>query len=524
MTVESLHDNRRDLKAVLDALAYAVLVMDDDGIVMFANPSARAMFSQRTDGLEGTVLGIPSELGRVCELEVPVAEGVVRNVELHVAPVSWDGTEAHAVTLRDITDRLRAEQLQQELVRSERLASIGRVTAGVAHEVNNPAAFVSCNLHMIRASLRERREFRTSNPLRPTPEFEDEMEQMVSECIDGVARIASIATDLRTFSSVCDEDVESVTLENVIATATKMLAGRLRTEVDFDVELDAVPPIPAHRGKLVQVVTNLLSNALDAVNERPRHARKISVRLRMSLGSIVLAVEDTGTGVPPELDGRVFEPFFTTKKLGQGTGLGLALSAEIAHVHHGDLRYRSREGQGTVFELTLPVDNGLRLSAPEPKPRDVRPTQPANAPRLRVLIVDDEPGFARAYRRLLEQDYDVVLAMDGEEARSRLRRSADFDIVLCDLAMPGLDGPALFEWVEASIPHYCDRFVFATGGAFTERAQRFLERIPNPVLHKPFSKNDLDQMIEQTLQRNRTPTAKRPVMELIRGGKTAQVG
>ncbi len=476
---DSQHE-RADLCAILDALPDAVVVVDPKGVILYANRAA-AVILRHVEPLEGTLFGLPGSGEDSTVVEIPGEAGAVRAVGLHFASIDWEGRDASLVTLRDVTDTLRAQELERQLLKNERLAAIGRIAAGIAHEVNNPAAFITCNLealqHELRANPALRRGFGNGS---------ETAREMLGECLDGIHRIATIATDLRTFARVCDEDAEPVDVNQVIETACKMLAGPLRTQAELIVDVGPLPPIVGHRGKLVQVFTNLLTNALDAVTELPDGPRRITISARVSRDTIRIGVEDNGQGIPREVQNRIFEPFFTTKRAGNGMGLGLALSSEIVRGHGGELEVDSREGKGTRFQIVIPFETGLTAGRGPVNVVDQR-----REPRRRVLVVDDEPVLLRGYARLLGSDCDVTIASGGDEALKLLESEPIFDTVICDLAMPGLDGPSLFEKLEESGSIYAQRMIFATGGAFTRRAQRFLDRVSNRVLQKPFTQAQL---------------------------------
>jgi CheY-like chemotaxis protein len=209
---------------------------------------------------------------------------------------------------------------------------------------------------------------------------------------------------------------------------------------------------------------------------------------------VLLAVEDTGPGVPPALREKIFEPFFTTKPVGAGTGLGLALVAEITAAHHGQIRVTSGARGGARFELRFPVVNGPASE----KPASVDP------PRLvagRLLLIDDEVLILRLFTNLLSGTCEIVTAGSGAEAVAVLERDRAFDLVLCDLHMPGVDGIKVYEMVQRLEPALLDRFVFTTGGAITPRSREFLGRVKPRVLAKPFPVEELYALIQEMKQR-----------------------
>jgi CheY-like chemotaxis protein len=201
-------------------------------------------------------------------------------------------------------------------------------------------------------------------------------------------------------------------------------------------------------------------------------------------------VEDNGAGIEPDVLRRVFEPFFTTKPFGSGTGLGLAVSRGLVVSLGGDLRLESQPGQGTRALVEL-----ARADAPvrdEPRPALARQT----GPKLRLLLVDDEPGFLSSVRRLLEARYRVEVASGVDEGLACLAVEGAFDLVLCDVMMPAGGGERLYQTLLGSQPALARRIVFLTGGAVTEGARRFLHAQPQPVLHKPLDLGELARAAE----------------------------
>ncbi len=474
-----------NLRAVLDALPDAVVVLSPVGVVLFANPAAARMFSSVSDDLIGCELGSPESMDSATPVELPGTEGVERELELHKASILWEGESAFVVTLRDVTDRIRARQLERRLAKNKRLASIGRVTAGVAHEVNNPASFILCNLELLRDQTDE----------------DSEAYELIEDSIDGIRRISSIIDDLRVFSRTSDEDAESVRMADVVASAAKFLRAPLRTQAELHVALDHLPPIVGHRGKLIQVFVNLLSNALDALLEFEPDEKRIMVSGRVVGDALEVVVEDTGGGIASGVGNRVFEPFFTTKSAGRGTGLGLALCSEIVAGHGGTIG--SAEGErGARFVIALPLDTGLEPSIP------VAPSPPApEGHRHRVLVVDDEANIRRSFSAILSRRFDTVSAADAEQAIALLRADRAFDVIICDLAMPGIGGQGLYDWLQREQPAMCDRVLFATGGAFTERTQAFLESLSQEVLTKPFGRDVLLEAVDRMVGQALSPAA-----------------
>jgi CheY-like chemotaxis protein/anti-sigma regulatory factor (Ser/Thr protein kinase) len=294
---------------------------------------------------------------------------------------------------------------------------------------------------------------------------------------------------------VDSDELEVVDMGDVIAAACKLAEGVIRPRARLIKNLMPVSAVQGDRNRLVQVFTNLLTNAAHAI-EGPGRDNEIRVATVERDGRVIASVEDTGCGIPAAIRTLVFEPFFTTKPRDQGTGLGLALSAEIVHRYGGDIGFTALSAGGTRFEVRL------LPSASQPAGREPVMAGPAALPalpaqRARVLLVDDEPSLLRAFRRVLAPQHDVVMAMGGQQALDILARDAAFDGVICDFAMPEVDGIHIYEAVARRDSELAGRIVFCTGGPMSHRGRMFIASTSNTVLEKPVPPDLLLGAIEQ---------------------------
>jgi CheY-like chemotaxis protein len=249
--------------------------------------------------------------------------------------------------------------------------------------------------------------------------------------------------------------------------------------------------VNADEGRLTQVFVNLLVNAAQAMPEGRGDEPAITVTTATAQpGWVAVAVTDTGVGIAPELVDRIFEPFFTTKAQGEGSGLGLSVCHGIVTQLGGRIEVTTALGVGSTFRVLLPCIEQQPASVVEAA-EFVAPSSATIG--LRVLVVDDEPLIGESVRRALV-DHDVAVAHSGADAIMMCERS-DYDLVLCDLMMPGLSGIDVFETVRARRPELAGRFVFMTGGAFTPKARSFLERHEGESLSKPFALKELRALV-----------------------------
>jgi CheY-like chemotaxis protein len=276
----------------------------------------------------------------------------------------------------------------------------------------------------------------------------------------------------------------------VIEMSINMAKSEIRHRAQLVKDFGAVLPVEADEARLGQVFINLLVNAAHAIVEGDVERNEIRVRTGLDpTGRVVVAVCDTGRGIAPEHVGRIFDPFFTTKPVGEGMGLGLSICHGIVADLGGCIEVESMPGHGTTFRVILP-------SAP-PLVALPTPAAASNAPagrRGRVLVVDDDARIAGSVRRVLG-DHDVTIVANGLEALDALSAAGEpFDLVLCDLMMPVMNGPDFHAAVARSMPAMLDRIVFVTGGAFTPMTRAFLDEVPNARIEKPFDAKNLRAM------------------------------
>jgi len=259
----------------------------------------------------------------------------------------------------------------------------------------------------------------------------------------------------------------------------------LRVRARVRVEHGEPPFVMGDEGRLGQVFLNLLSNAIQAIEEGAPDKNEIRIATWADEdGRAAVEIRDTGMGIPEHLLGRVFEPFFTTKPVGKGTGLGLSISHGIVRAFGGEITAASTVGEGTTFRVVLPPVTHLDL-----KTEPVEMT-PADRP-LTVLVVDDEPAIGEALRGALPPGHDIVVAASAREAIERFNALQQYDVVLCDVQMPGMSGIELYRYARKVWPKVARAMVFMTGGSLTPEARALVEADGRGVLDKPL---DLDQL------------------------------
>jgi PAS domain S-box-containing protein len=415
-------------------------------------------------------------------------------------------------TVRDET----ALQKQRALsAQTERLASMGLLAASVGHEINNPLSYVLANAEIL---ARELPKFallaETCQGLRSAVGdasfdavvgdagalLEPGALSQVSECardvLDGARRIARISKVLSAFSRVGNAELCKVDLENAIECAITMAMNEIRFRATLIKDFSQLPAVWANEGKLSQVFLNLLVNAAHAIGEAPPGDARITIRTWAEGGKAFAEVADTGNGIAEADLPRIFEPFFSTKRMGAGSGLGLSICRNIITEFGGQIRVESKVGQGSRFIVSLPVC----AETPEATLASrVMPEALSPASRGRVLIIDDEVLVRAAMKRLLCA-HEVVAVSSGKEAQELLEHDRNFDLILCDLMMPGVTGADVHRWLLARDAPLAKRIVFITGGAFGAVAAEAVSESGNLKLQKPFENDALAQVVAERVR------------------------
>lgn len=384
-----------------------------------------------------------------------------------------------------IQKRSDAQSREREELES-RVRSLGQLAAGIAHELNNPAAYIRVNLELLEEQIGLA--VRGDAPLPSVSDLENHL-RLIRECSEGLERMSSIVSELQSFTKSSNSAVESISLDDVVNSSARFLRSRLTGVSDAQIQVSGTAPVMANRRRLVQVLVNLMSNALDAADAKSPLVR---VATHQTLTHAEVTVEDNGPGIPVHLRERVFEPFFTTKGPGRGSGLGLSLSAEYVAQAGGTLEVDGSPLGGALFRVRIPL---LARRMPTPVPPALNAGE--GAAKATILAVDDEPNIRRAYSRVLGGRYQVYTAGNGKQALDVLKRHK-VDAIICDLAMPDMGGRDLLRVLKNTRPDVARRVIFCTGGDLGGTAHSTTEE-GNLVLSKPVSKFTLEDAIDSLL-------------------------
>ena len=438
-------------------------------------------------------------------------DGEQINVLTSVALVHGpDGEPSGIVAVnRDVTERKR---LETRAVQADRLASVGLLAAGVAHEINNPLTFVLYNIDSLAETLpklvdtigrlqtgidaQTLKAILGSRLKSISPSRLDDIVSQVEDAAEGALRVRQIVKDLRTFSRSDEERQGPVFVNEVLERAINLVYSEIRSRAKLVKEYGILPAVVANDGRLAQVFLNLLLNAAQAIEEGDASRNEIRVRTTAEGDSVVVEVRDTGSGISEEDLPHLFLPFFSTKDVGVGSGLGLAICQSIVEGYHGDIAIETSPGKGSSFIVRLPIGTSATTSWEESSPNLTPPVLSG-----RFLIVDDEQHIVAAMRRMLAVDHRVVTATSGVEAKEILKTDRGFHGIICDLIMPHMTGIELYDWVRREFPDLAERMVFMSGGAFTPAVKKFLARVDNKRFEKPFEPKELKQYLQEVVAR-----------------------
>ena len=423
--------------------------------------------------MEGALVAAFAGTPARVEVQVALPGGATRVVALAASRLPEADPPSVLLIGRDMTQE---RELRVRLMESDRLAAVGELVAGVAHEVNNPLSSISAFAQLL---------------LRETT-----LSVSQRESIDVIrtetTRASQVVKDLLAFARRSEPQRAPLDINGVVARTVRMRQYQF-AEASVRIETDLAEELPSVMGdarQLQQVCLNLLTNAVQAMN--PRGGGDLRVRSYAIDGAVRLEVSDSGTGIAAAARAHIFEPFFTTKKEGEGTGLGLSVSYGIITAHGGTIEVAETGTTGTVFRVTLPsvsTPPSDAEGAGEPAPFTLR----SPLAGIRLLFVDDEPTLRSGMEAFgAMRGFSVVVAADGASALEAAR-SSGVDAVVCDLRMPGMDGYAFHEQLRVQLPGLAARTVFITGDVVTSASRGSVSR--QPVLTKPFSFDKIEEAL-----------------------------
>lgn len=494
--VESLataESAERNLRQIMEASPDPIMLLNREGQVLDFSPdhpahgaaagAATAFDHVDPDGVAAVRVHLEAAFaGEVRRFEIPLrrADGARVVSSVVYAPIREHGEITRVLAIsRDVTELRRA---QSQLQQADKLAAMGQLVSGVAHEINNPAAIISGFAQTLML-----------DDLRP------EQREIVEMVRDEAMRIGQITTNLLAFARMSGPERSLVDVNELVRRTQTLRSYHLQTlNVDVRLELDpGEPRVWANVSELQQMLLNFLINAEQALEgfAGPRH---ITLRTHAEGSEVRLECRDSGPGIAPEIRTRIFDPFFTTKPEGIGTGLGLSICYGIVRGHGGRIWVESEPGHGASFQVVLPLD--LR-TMPRPSGAAAAPGPVAGEQPVAVLVVDDEPGIRQATARFLNRSGMQVRAVsDGAEALRALRTQS-FDVILCDVRMPGMNGRDFLIRLREQAPELIATLIFATGDTLDADTAALLADAGAPSLVKPFDFDALERLVRDVATR-----------------------
>jgi PAS domain S-box-containing protein len=502
-TIDALKASEARLRSVYENSLEGIVLTALTGEILDANPAACRMVGRTVAEIVGGGRGLavdPSDpnvarfvderarLGRASgELTLRRADGTGFPAECQSAIFTdGEGRVRTITTFHDLSEerRLAREQaqmsgektrLEAQLAVSDKMASIGTLASGIAHEINNPLAHVLLNLELIGEDLAAIAAACPSDALLGVA-------GKVEQARVGAERVQKIVRAIEMFNRT-DARKAPVDLGAVIEMAVNLSAGEIRQRAVLVKDYGATPRVVADESRLEQVFVNLLVNAAQAIPEGRAASNEVGIKTWTNAeGRAVVEIRDSGGGIPAHLIERIFDPFFTTKEVGLGTGLGLSISHAIVTSLGGTLDVQSEPGHGTVFRVVLPGGAPVVVEARKSVPADAK----APHKRGRILVIDDEEAMGLLLEHGLGKEHATTSITSPLDALDQLRAGERFDAILCDVMMPELSGPELYARVRLFAPEQAARMIFMTGAAFSSTDWAFLEATSYPTLRKPF--------------------------------------
>jgi CheY-like chemotaxis protein len=373
--------------------------------------------------------------------------------------------------------------MEEQLMVSDRMASVGMLAAGVAHEINNALAGVLGNLSIVCETL--------ANP-NAQP---GEAAEAAADAMAAADRVREIVRDVKIFSHGAEERLVPVDIHRVLDSSVRMAWNDIRHRARIVRRFGQIKAVTGSEPRLGQVFLNLIVNAAHAIQEGSAQDNEIRLSTFMDGPRVVIEVVDTGSGISPALLPRLFNAFVTTKAPGQGTGLGLSISRRIITALGGEITAHS-EGRGATFRVTLPGTDQHPVAFDSSGGHG----DLTGIARSRILVVDDEVMVTNAIRRIIGNTHDIVVVFRAQDALRRISSGESFDLILCDLLMPEMTGMALFHTLAVLAPQQGNRMLFMTGGTFSADAAAFVDAQSERVIEKPFDKATLMAAISGRLK------------------------
>ncbi|HEX3596711.1 MAG TPA: ATP-binding protein [Polyangiaceae bacterium] len=502
-TLESLRKSEERFRSVVESIQ-EVVFMTEGSLITYSNRAFATLIGvipSATSPVDASALLHADEFPRFArqiaellpegqashaEYRMRTADGREITLETSAIGVGVDGKPTVLWLGQDVTQR---RLLEGQLLQADRLSALGTLAAGMAHAINNPLSYTLLNLEHVARRMRS---------LAAGHDYYAEARVRLAEAHDGADRVAKVVRQMRTLSRARNSGPSAVEIRTVLENVLAMIGNEIRYRGQLVTRFELAPKVWAREGELDQAFLGLLLYVARWQPEETSQAREITLFVGQEPGGGALVrVSDDGPPMDPDMRARLLDPFAS----GETMGLGLAMCNAIFTALGGRMDVESGPESGTTFSVYLPPSGAETAQAPQQRPSV--PPSPLPGPletRLSVLVIDDDPGVVSTLRAMLEAHHEVTSVESAREGLRLLLGDQQFDIAFCDLVMPEVSGIDLYCALELNRPEATKRIVFMTGGVFTPEAERFLARVPNLRIEKPFSLARVEQLLAQAVR------------------------
>ncbi len=488
-------------RMLMENASCGIFIYDKNGIVQEINKQGESIFGYSRDHMIGKDFRkfvVPEEQEYAAlqiqkliiekkigpnEGHIVQPSGLIVDVVFSAISIDIHGENILLCILNNMTEY---NQLHTRAVLNDKLATVGTLTAGIIHEINNPLTWLLGNIDLLQDEFLQLKKENINQQVLA------KLDEMINDSLQGAKQIRDIVSTLKGFSRLEDKELFPVDIHSIINDAIKIASTQFKNHPDIQtIFAPDLPLMMFTRNKLLQVFLNLIINAHQSLPENNLNNNSITISTTTEDELLRIDITDSGIGIKPEDLPKIFESFYTTKPAGIGTGLGLSICSDIVSSMGGKIDVKSVFGSGTTFTIHLPIslnvqtENTLRL---------VKTSQT----RKHILIVDDEPFLLKSMQRLLEDIHDITTATGGRAALTLLEDGTDeFDTIISDLNMPDINGADLYRYVAEKYPGFEKNIIFMTGSVFTPALKEFLSTVNNLRLTKPINQDELLQAIER---------------------------
>jgi len=474
-SIEKLHGiierERRKLASILEHLEDAIFHVSTDGDFLFMNSKGREVLKEIPREKILSYAENVFHTGTSVDREIELENGKTYKILGYPIPEE----ESAIVVLRDITEEVA---MKKELLKAEKLSTLASMAASVTHELNNPLTTI---MGMSEYLLQE--------------ELPPHLRDILEKIYEAAKRSKKIVTNLLQFAYPKSTELSSVDLNDIVNAVYELRRYEFKNNnVALIPETHSQPVrVKGDAIQLEQLLINLVNNAMEAIVMDGRSSGKVWIRTYPEKNCGILEVEDNGPGIPRSIMDRIFDPFFTTKPVGKGTGLGLSIVYKIVKDHNGKIKVHSIPGKGTKFTVSIPL---MREEVKEKKGR----MEDVALSGRKILVIDDEEGIRMTLKMILEK-LGCQVSTAGDVGEGMLLLDKDkYDLILCDIKMPGISGIEFYDIILQRYPEYTRKIVFLTGDVVSAETKKFLERTRRPTLKKPFSIQELKEFIKRGMK------------------------